>query len=150
MTRHTNPASPTKLHSPSRAWRAIAAMLFSVLLAPTAAFADATAPAAPATAEQNAATAATPAVAPVATDPAQAALNEVTVLSRLAHPNITRFYGAWRTPEALHILMEYADGGSLADALKERATSGRLLDEDRVADWFVQIVSALAFMHSQS
>lgn len=73
MTRHTNPASPTKLHSPSRAWRAIAAMLFSVLLAPTAAFADATAPAAPAAAEQNAATGATPAVAPVATDPAQAA-----------------------------------------------------------------------------
>ncbi|WET10589.1 MULTISPECIES: tonB-system energizer ExbB [unclassified Pseudomonas] len=46
MTRHTNPASPTRLHSPSRAWRAIAALLFSVLLAPTAAFADATAPAA--------------------------------------------------------------------------------------------------------
>lgn len=73
MTRHTNPASPTKLHSPSRAWRAIAAMLFSVLLAPTAAFADATAPSAPAAAEQNAATPAAPAVAPVATDPAQAA-----------------------------------------------------------------------------
>ncbi|MBD8559441.1 tonB-system energizer ExbB [Pseudomonas fluorescens] len=73
MTRHTNPASPTKLHSPSRAWRAIAAMLFSVLLAPTAAFADATAPAAPAAAEQNAANPAAPAVAPVATDPAQAA-----------------------------------------------------------------------------
>ncbi|MDI3247750.1 MULTISPECIES: tonB-system energizer ExbB [unclassified Pseudomonas] len=73
MTRHTNPASPTKLHSPSRAWRAIAAMLFSVLLAPTAAFADATAPAAPAAAEQNAATPAAPAVAPVSTDPAQAA-----------------------------------------------------------------------------
>lgn len=73
MTRNTNPASPTKPHSPSRAWRAIAAMLFSVLLAPTAAFADATAPAAPAPAEQNAATPAAPAVAPVATDPAQAA-----------------------------------------------------------------------------
>ncbi|XMB49042.1 tonB-system energizer ExbB [Pseudomonas fluorescens] len=73
MTRHTTPASPTKLHSPSRAWRAIAAMLFSVLLAPTAALADATAPAAPAAAEQNAATPAAPAVAPVATDPAQAA-----------------------------------------------------------------------------
>ncbi|AZF40057.1 Biopolymer transport protein ExbB [Pseudomonas sp. R1-43-08] len=67
MTRHTNPASPTKPHSPSRAWRAIAAMLFSVLLAPTAAFADATAPAAPAAAEQNTATPAAP------TDPAQAA-----------------------------------------------------------------------------
>ncbi|CRM77475.1 Biopolymer transport protein ExbB [Pseudomonas sp. 37 R 15] len=73
MTRNTNPASPTKPHSPSRAWRTIAAMLFSVLLAPTAAFADATAPAAPAAAEQNAATPAAPAAAPTATDPAPAA-----------------------------------------------------------------------------
>ena len=72
MTRHTTPASPTKLHSPSRAWSAIAALLFSVLLAPTAAFADATAPAAPAATEQNAATPAAPVAGPVATDPAQA------------------------------------------------------------------------------
>ncbi|AVE06181.1 tonB-system energizer ExbB [Pseudomonas palleroniana] len=73
MTRNINPASPTLLHSPSRAWRAVAAMLFSVLLAPTAAFADATAPAAPATTEHSAATPAAPAAAPVATDPSQAA-----------------------------------------------------------------------------
>ncbi|WQG59549.1 tonB-system energizer ExbB [Pseudomonas sp. RTB3] len=70
MTRITTPASPTKLHSPSRAWRAIAALLFSVMLAPTAAFADASAPAAPAAAEQNAANPAAPAAAPAATDPA--------------------------------------------------------------------------------
>ena len=73
MTRNTTPASPTKLHSPSRAWRAIAALLFSVLLAPTAAFADATAPATPAAAEHNAAAPAAPGAAPAATDPAQAA-----------------------------------------------------------------------------
>ena len=66
MTRNTTPASPTT----SRAWRAIAALLFSVLLAPTAAFADATAPATPPAAEQNAAA---PAPAPAATDPALAA-----------------------------------------------------------------------------
>ena len=66
MTRTKNPASPTKLHSPSRAWRAIAALLFSVLLAPTAAFADATAPATPPAAAQNAAA---PAAAPVASAP---------------------------------------------------------------------------------
>ncbi|QJI31782.1 tonB-system energizer ExbB [Pseudomonas sp. ADAK18] len=74
MTRNKLPASPTKPHSPSRAWRAIAAMLFSVLLAPTAAFADSTAPVAQPAAtapapEQNAAA---PAAAPTATDPAQA------------------------------------------------------------------------------
>ncbi|WDU62384.1 tonB-system energizer ExbB [Pseudomonas poae] len=70
MTRNTNPASPTTLHSPSRAWRAIAALLFSVLLAPTAAFADATAPATPAAAQQGTPA---PTAAPAATDPAQAA-----------------------------------------------------------------------------
>ncbi len=66
MTRNTTPASPTT----SRAWRAIAALLFSVLLAPTAAFADATAPAAPAAAEHSTAA---PAAAPTAADPALAA-----------------------------------------------------------------------------
>ncbi|VVN61150.1 hypothetical protein PS687_03977 [Pseudomonas fluorescens] len=69
MTRNTTPASPT----PSRAWRAIAALVFSVLLAPTAAFADATAPATPAAAEHNLAAPAAPAAAPAATDPALAA-----------------------------------------------------------------------------
>ncbi|MGC6368537.1 tonB-system energizer ExbB [Pseudomonas sp. K2I15] len=75
MTRNIFPASPTKPHSPSRAWRAIAAVLFSVLLAPTAAFADNTAPATPpaATAPAHEQNAAAPAAAPAATDPALAA-----------------------------------------------------------------------------
>lgn len=83
MTRNNLPASPTKPHSPSRAWRAIAAVLFSALLAPTAAFADATAPATPPAAtapapaaaaapEQNAAVPGAPAAAPAATDPVAA------------------------------------------------------------------------------
>jgi biopolymer transport protein ExbB len=80
MTRNNLPASPTKPHSPSRAWRAIAAVLFSALLAPTAAFADVTAPATPPAAtapapaaaapapEQNAAVPGAPAVAPAAAE----------------------------------------------------------------------------------
>ncbi|MGY2373694.1 tonB-system energizer ExbB [Pseudomonas sp. SDO524_S393] len=81
MTRNNLPASPTKPHSSSRAWRAIAALLFSVLLAPTAAFADATAPAAPAAAEHNTATPAAPAAAaPAATDPAAAPADDTGVV----------------------------------------------------------------------
>jgi biopolymer transport protein ExbB len=64
MTRNQFLASPTKR---PRAWSAVAALLLSLMLAPVAAFADAQAPATPATA------AAAPAVAPAATDPAQAA-----------------------------------------------------------------------------
>ncbi|MHC8389210.1 tonB-system energizer ExbB [Pseudomonas sp. MDT2-39-1] len=70
MTRNQFPASPTKR---PRAWSAVAALLLSLMLAPTAAFADAQAPATPAAAAAPApADHAAPAVAPVATDPAQA------------------------------------------------------------------------------
>nr|WP_180202138.1 tonB-system energizer ExbB [Pseudomonas sp. SbOxS1]NYU01464.1 tonB-system energizer ExbB [Pseudomonas sp. SbOxS1] len=70
MTRNQLSASPTKR---PRAWSAVAALLLSLMLAPTAAFADAQAPAAPAAAAAPAqADHAAPAVTPVATDPAQA------------------------------------------------------------------------------
>ncbi|WP_282354102.1 tonB-system energizer ExbB [Pseudomonas sp. PS01303] len=76
MTRNQIPASPTQR---PRAWSAVAALLLSLMLAPTAAFADAqapAAPAAPAATEQHApaadAPATAPAAAPTATDPVQA------------------------------------------------------------------------------
>ena len=67
MTRNQTPASPT---TRPRAWSAVAALLLSLMLAPTAAFADAQTPATPAATEQSA-PAAAPA-APAATDPVQA------------------------------------------------------------------------------
>jgi biopolymer transport protein ExbB len=70
MTRNQFLASPTKR---PRAWSAVAALLLSLMLAPTAAFADAQAPATPTAAAAPAqADHAGPAAAPVATDPAQA------------------------------------------------------------------------------
>ena len=69
MTRNQIPASPTKR---PRAFSAVAALLLSLMLAPTAAFADAQAPAAPAATEQHTPAAEAPAAAPAATDPAQA------------------------------------------------------------------------------
>ena len=79
MTRNHSTASPTQPLSPTRLWRAVAALMFSLLLAPAAAFADepttpATQPAAVAPAPADAAAPATPPVAtPDATAPANAA-----------------------------------------------------------------------------
>jgi biopolymer transport protein ExbB len=69
MTRNQFSASPTKR---PRAWSAAAALLLSLMLAPVAAFADAQAPATPAATAPAPADHAAPAIAPVATDPAQA------------------------------------------------------------------------------
>jgi biopolymer transport protein ExbB len=70
MTRNQLSASPTKR---PRAWSAVAALLLSLMLAPTAAFADAQAPATPAAAATAPADHAASAAAPAATDPAKAA-----------------------------------------------------------------------------
>jgi biopolymer transport protein ExbB len=76
MTRNHSTASPTQLLSPARLWRGVAALMFSLLLAPAAAFADEPANAAVPPATVSAAAAAADATAPVAapgaTDPAQA------------------------------------------------------------------------------
>lgn len=79
MTRNHSTASPTQPLSPTRLWRGVAALMFSLLLAPAAAFADepttpATQPAAVAPAPADAAVPATPPVAtPDATAPANVA-----------------------------------------------------------------------------
>ncbi|MES2870281.1 MAG: tonB-system energizer ExbB [Pseudomonadota bacterium] len=65
MTRNHPTASPTQLFSPARLWRGVAALMFSLLLAPAAAFADE--PATPAV--QPATVAAAPVAAPGATVP---------------------------------------------------------------------------------
>src|SRR5471032_2458276 len=69
MTPNQFLASPTKR---PRAWSAVAALLLSLMLAPTAAFADAQAPAAPSATEQHAPAGTAPVAAPAATDPVQA------------------------------------------------------------------------------
>ena len=76
------------------------------------------------------------------------------ILSHLSHPSITRIFAAWREagpPPTLQILMEYADGGTLAQAIQARqAISLGPFDESIVMEYIAQIASALAYMHDLS
>lgn len=67
MTRNHPTASPTQPLSPTRVWRGVAALMFSLMLAPVAAFADE--PATPAVYAATEAAAPAPVAAPGATDP---------------------------------------------------------------------------------
>ena len=67
MTRNHSTASPTQPLSPTRVWRGVAALMFSLMLAPVAAFADE--PATPAVHAATEAAAPAPVAAPGATDP---------------------------------------------------------------------------------
>ncbi len=85
------------------------------------------------------------------------ALREVGFLAKFSHPSIIG-YREWfeRTAPAfngsvkrsLHIVMEYADGGDLSSMLKEQK-KGKLIPEDHIAHYLVQMALALKHMHDR-
>ncbi|XP_050092381.1 serine/threonine-protein kinase Nek8 isoform X2 [Anopheles aquasalis] len=77
------------------------------------------------------------------------AMNEVDVFSKLHHPNIIAYLGSRVHGDRLFIEMEYADGGTLAQMLAQRA-AGESLPERFVLNIFEQLVSAVAYLHSQN
>lgn len=50
----------------------------------------------------------------------QAALTEVKVLAMLDHPNIVHYFENFIEEKALMIIMEFAEGGTLADFIQVR------------------------------
>eukprot|EP00948_MAST-09A_sp_MAST-9A-sp1_P001163 g1163.t1 len=85
------------------------------------------------------------------------ALNEVNLLSSLEHTNIIAYHDSFLYRGRLNIVLDYADGGDLAKKISAQKNKysahgkkGRLFEEDKLLFWFVQILSALSFIHSKN
>eukprot|EP00668_Euglena_longa_P005351 GGOE01006311.1.p1 GENE.GGOE01006311.1~~GGOE01006311.1.p1 ORF type:complete len:524 (-),score=75.84 GGOE01006311.1:1047-2618(-) len=78
-----------------------------------------------------------------------ASLNEAKVLSFLKHPNIIRYADSFlsRKTEHLCIVMEFAEGGDLANKIKLQR--GRPFLEEVILDWFIQICLGLQACHKK-
>jgi NIMA (never in mitosis gene a)-related kinase len=50
------------------------------------------------------------------------ALNEVKILSALAHPDIVEYHESFIANKKIHIVMEYAEGGDLAERVRKQGT----------------------------
>jgi mitogen-activated protein kinase kinase kinase len=70
---------------------------------------------------------------------------EVTLLSRLQHPNIVRYIGTERSAEFLYIFLEYVPGGSIASLLER---FGRF-EESVMSVYTRQILIGLDYLHAQ-
>ncbi|XP_013107737.2 serine/threonine-protein kinase Nek8 [Stomoxys calcitrans] len=77
------------------------------------------------------------------------AMNEVDVFSKLHHPNIISYLGSFIKDNTLLIEMEYADGGTLAQIIGERAMR-EYFPERYIVNVFEQISSAINYMHSEN
>jgi len=71
-------------------------------------------------------------------------LREIKVLASLNHPNIAGLHTAFRLENQLLMIMEFVDGTTLEDKLKE----GPLPLNDAV-DYVSQVLSALGYAHSR-
>ncbi len=71
------------------------------------------------------------------------------MMQNLQHPNIVAFKQSFFSEGKRHlcIVMTYCDGGDLEQRLKQQR--GKLLREDQVMHWFVQMALGLHFMHEK-
>ncbi|NXN23895.1 NEK4 kinase, partial [Nycticryphes semicollaris] len=78
----------------------------------------------------------------------RSAEQEAQLLSQLKHPNIVTYRESWQGEDGLlYIVMGFCEGGDLYHKLKEQ--KGKLLPENQVVEWFVQIAMALQYLHEK-
>ena len=70
---------------------------------------------------------------------------EVGILTKLSHPNLVRYLGAQRVGDKLNICLEYCNGGSLAQMLRQFKS----FPERLVRLYTRQMVEALVYLHSK-
>ncbi len=77
-------------------------------------------------------------------------LQEADILRSLKHPHIITWIDTFfdTTNEHIYIVMDYCDGGTLDDHIKEQK-SGEYFAECKIMDWFVQVVMAISYIHSE-
>ncbi|KAF7657309.1 hypothetical protein LDENG_00028900 [Lucifuga dentata] len=78
----------------------------------------------------------------------RAILQEAEIIRRLEHPHIVKCTDAFVNSDNgfIYIVMDYCDGGTLDDKVKERKPE-EYFTEDTVMGWFVQVTLAVNHIH---
>jgi len=76
------------------------------------------------------------------------AVREAVALRRVKHPNVVGFRQVFVRTGWLCLVMDFADGGDLCAAVKERAKLDSPFEESAVLECFAQIADAVNFVHS--
>mgnify|MGYP002620684912 CR=1 FL=1 len=58
--------------------------------------------------------------------------NEISLLKVLNGPNIIKYYESFREGDALNIIMEYAENGSIHDKIEEHKLKGEYIPNEKV------------------
>ncbi|KAF8768682.1 hypothetical protein HU200_007235 [Digitaria exilis] len=83
---------------------------------------------------------------PKSKESAKQLCQEISLLSRLQHPNIVRYYGSETVDNKLYIYLEYVSGGSIHKLLQEYGQFG----EQAIRSYTKQILLGLAYLHAKN
>ncbi|CAF1477782.1 unnamed protein product [Rotaria sordida] len=72
-------------------------------------------------------------------------ISEISIQSRLKHPNILRLYGFFHDDQRIFLLLEYAPGGELY----RRMQKDKIIQENQAAGYVYQLCNALSYLHSK-
>ncbi|XP_064099117.1 uncharacterized protein LOC135210212 isoform X2 [Macrobrachium nipponense] len=77
---------------------------------------------------------------------------EATILARCKHSSIIRYkeYFMLQDPATMCLVMEYADGGDLAEKVKAAKRKGEALTENTILHWFIQVIFAVQYLHANN
>jgi len=76
------------------------------------------------------------------------AVNEVKVLASLKHPYIVRYHESFINCGTLSIVMDYAEGGDLANRINKNSRLHQFFGEAQILRWLAQLALGLKYLHS--
>ena len=74
---------------------------------------------------------------------------EISIMSKCDHPSIINLYEIYEDERKIYLIMEECCGGELFDRILSRIESGDMYSEKQAASIFKQLMSAVAYCHSQ-
>ena len=72
---------------------------------------------------------------------------EISILSKLNHHGVMRFYDSIDSGNKINIVVEYINGNNLFQYIRKLPQS-RLQSEDEVKQIFTKIVESVSYLHS--
>lgn len=74
---------------------------------------------------------------------------QAELLSQLRHPCIVGYHDSILVDDTLWIVMEYCDGGDLAQRITEAADQGMYFTEAQVLDWYLKCILTCCLLMAQ-
>ena len=79
-------------------------------------------------------------------DHLEAIKEEVSILTKLDHPNIVKYYETYIDEKYIYLVMEYIGGGELFEKISQQ--KNQVFGEEQAKDYMKKLFGALNHMHS--